>query len=384
MRFTGGGSTIPNATTTTPGAVTLAGDLGGTGTVFSAPRVGSLTGIAGVIAYSPNGKTLFSVSGTNLTIAEDTWASTTLLGTTIGIGNAATTGGVTVGNAATGGASSLRSSVSLGLFAPFTQVGGVGDTYPVTGRIRLPNNNGIYSRSTLAVDIPMIEFNSSNQLVLGATTVSGVVDIRYRCTTNHIFSVGATTPLTMNSSGSTFGLSIIQFDGSLASATLRFQGRLAAGAGGTFTILGQNASGAGNNGGPVAIMGGASGGGAGAAGTVRLESTVGLPVAEFGQISTTQRVVSFCRAAPTTTTHVTSGDLTIFVGNAATNPTTNPTLGFQLYSVSGAARPGFFGAAGMLSATATAGAIAAPLLVAGYWVLDLNGNGSVKIPYYNT
>lgn len=110
---------------------------------------------------------------------------------------------------------------------------------------------------------------------------------------------------------------------------------------------GQNQTGgsANNNGGALILCGGDAGtGGGGAAGLigpVQISLGTSLPIVsmiETAQLSTTRRVVSLCRAAAITSTELptSSGDLIVYIGNAATAPTADPVSGGILYSEGGA------------------------------------------------
>jgi hypothetical protein len=317
-----------------------------------------------------------SFASNGLNLGETAWTTASLRALTVTVGDT-NVGGVNIGDTVAGGAVAIGSSTQVNLYAPFVRVGGAADLYPATGRIRLPNGNFVIARSTVGADINVIGLDIANRVIIGSTTDSA--DVFYRATSNHAFNSGSTTVLLLTSSNITAGKSI-QFDEALSSATIGMQSKFSAsGAGSPLNVTGQQALGSGNVGGVVNIRGGA--GITAAYGTVRILSDVSLFVAEFGQISTTQRVVSFCRTTATTATQVPDGDLLVYIGNAAVEPTLNPTSGFELYSSS--ARPAFFGASTMLQTTvgAAGGASAPPATPTQYIRMKFNGQDLV-VPAY--
>lgn len=108
------------------------------------------------------------------------------------------------------------------------------------------------------------------------------------------------------------------------------------GAGVNMAISAQSAGGS-NNAGGFLIMGGGISTGTGLRGGVRLQAGSSV-MAELTEVVLNQRVLALLRGSALTSTQMPSntGDLVMYIGNAATAPTANPVSGGILYAEAGA------------------------------------------------
>ncbi len=246
-----------------------------------------------------------------------------------------------------------------------------------TGYLRFPSASAtlLAARRTTAADLSIISVDGSNNTTFGTAAVGtnhlSAAVVQFDCN-GGIFVLGQ---------GSTASLQGNQnwFIGCKSNPTAF-----------TVNVFSGTAITSGNNGGALGLGGGASGGGAGLRGATNISvgNSISDTLASCAEVIQNNRVLALCQGAALTSTQMpaNTGDRVVFVANAETQPSAPPSGGYVLYGSSG--NPAYYTSAGQqvtlpsgVSASATAGAIALPLVV-GYLVMSIAGT-TIKVPYLN-
>jgi len=274
----------------------------------------------------------------------------------------------------------------------------MGATPSATGTIRLASNNTIKARNAAnSADRNLLSWNASDVLQIGDGSAAGVIIDAGGGTTVDL-QVGnsskiliAPTTITINS-GSTMA---INWAATVTAASIGQLGNTAAGAAIDMKITAQGSTGSGTDGGMLQLAGGRNGGAPYLGGGVMLNMTDATiapatsTIFEVCSVKTLTRQAALFGVTRLTNTQmpVNTGDLVLWVGDAATVPTADPTAGHIYYSDAG--KPAWRWATthtvrfdDTTATTATTGALAAiPALPLGYLTLKIDGV-TAKVPFY--
>lgn len=264
-----------------------------------------------------------------------------------------------------------------------------------SGRLRLPPGAGITSRefgfgSDLAV---YTSGTGDNSQTFGSANAS-TVKINAPNTGGIGFQTAGTDRVTLSNTAFNFLLPLIQVGTAVASSGFQFliiNSNSGSNPGGFFRIRAMGTTSGNTNGANVRLEGGRLNG-TGVSGRVQLrlnadDTDANMSVmAESAQITASQRAVSLCfpgtAGAGVTATQLppNSGDLVIFIGNAAGDPTAAPAGGFTLSSSGG--NPQIYTPnATKTTVGAAGGAAALPATPTSYIPLKHNGV-SLCVPAY--
>ena len=310
---------LPDATGSTNGIVRLTGNLGGTA---SSPTVTGLTmgsDAQGDIVYRGSSAYVRLGAGTSgQALVTGGTGANPAWGTDFGSQNLTTTGAALLG-------ATPRASA---------------------GTVRLPNAFTFGARNAAnSADVSFLTVDSSNQTIVGDGTNSGNLLLRGSASVR--LQIGTTTYLNLNSATASLLAPNVQFDPNAASPSINQGTKGSDAATNALTVQAQSAFASAStnvSGGALQLQGGARQGTTGKRGAVRLQlnasTSENMVEACDVQASGTaaSRVLSLVRPSAITTTEMptNTGDLVIYIGNAATAPTANPVSGGILYVEAGA------------------------------------------------
>lgn len=240
-------------------------------------------------------------------------------GTDFGAQNLVTTGNITINNS-----------------SAFLQIG----VAPVasTGFIRLPTAGSIVARNSAnTFDVPLIAQGPTSDLTIGSN--ANIVNCVIACTSTIKLRITNLVAATITSGGFTlFGTAnTIQFDPAVTTPKIN-QTDSTTGSGATLQINAQGTNVASATGGLLLLGGGDSTNGTpGVRNGIRMRlgvATANTTMLELVEVAVGRRVLGLISFGNITTTQMpaNTGDGVAFLGNAATNPTANPTLGLILYA----------------------------------------------------
>lgn len=225
-----------------------------------------------------------------------------------------------------GASTQLKLGTSSSDYIAFLGAASGTPTTSLTGYIRIPNGASqvILSGRNVAnsVDIPLIQLNASNIFVVGDP--AGLYPLTLNGPAGNISITGGGSLLT-------FGLTNLTTN----QAFLITIAALASGA--NLTLRGGDANAGTGNGGNLILVGG-NPNSTGLKGAVQIANGHSDILVELTQVVASLRVLSLVRGVALTSTQMpaSTGDLVIYIGNAATNPSASAVSGGILYSNAGA------------------------------------------------
>ncbi len=354
MRISG---LLPAAAAAAMGAISLAGDLAGTGSAALTPRVGSITGLAGVVSVRsgsalsfdggatvaaaagltryPNAETIVAYrnAANNADVVALTSTSadqTQVNGTTLALQSA----GVSRVTIDTSTVTTTLPIVLLGTPATAGDIRGANNRNLLVAR-NAANTANVVAVIVTGADIVSIGDGTNGAGVsIAARSPGGNLDLVFNTV---VIQDGATLAAALTIVPLSSGVTRFDFAASLTGVTIRQL--ISAGDGVATTVQAQSAAAGAFNGGFLNLQGGARGQAANVRGGVRLQfnatSETGVGVEE---VVSGQRVVSLCRLANLTSTQMpaNTGDGVVYLANATTNPSANSVSGGILYSTAGA------------------------------------------------
>jgi hypothetical protein len=229
-----------------------------------------------------------------------------------------------------------------------------------TGLVQVAHGTTVIAGRNQAdtADIVLFDWGGAvaNNLRIGSSVTANQPSvIRLQPTTQTEIMAGSTTVITVNSSSFQSSVAQIRYASTVA-APLIFQ-VTNAGACQNLTLRAQGSTSGNNSGGILHLQGGRLSG-TGVRGGFRCQlnpdDSAFENLVEGVEIAAGRRVLSLCRAANLTTTEMpaSTGDLVIYIGNAATAPTANPVSGGVLYVEAGALK--YRGSSGTVTTLAPA------------------------------
>lgn len=260
-----------------------------------------------------------------------------------------------------GSASSTLTSLSI-ISSGYIELG----SSPATsGLVRFPKASSLMvARNNAGTNnMTLMETDSSDNIYIGSVTAGQrPPNVIIDASSSVVFRQSGTNYLTVNASTIGVVAANISFSEGVAAPGLLQTNRSADALPNPMFVRACGAhtgasAGANSNGGVLRLQGGTAktDGSSGLRGGVRLElSSGGVVMAEVAEPAVGRRIVSLCRGSAITATELpaSTGDLVVYIGNAATAPTANPVSGGILYCEGGALK--YRGTSGTVTVIANA------------------------------